>query len=592
VFVLSCEFKKWIFTNEDMVFLSLKSATGGACFTSWSHRDNRFYFDTSLLVELELSQLATFEKARVELASGLNILSGMSGAGKSVLLKALDLVLGGRFSQKLMREGADQSEVSGLFILPEHLCKIYTEDLVLAGEEVLIRRVFRREGRTSNYINDRMVSVDLLKRLGQDLARVLNQDEALGLRDPEHQLSLLDLFGGLVLDRQEVEAEFALWRQKLTLLNQLKQSSKDAVERKQFAQFQLEELKRLRLSAGEFENLGGELKLLGSSSELEAYGEDILSSADAFVDGARGPLENMQAIVGKMDEWKALIDEGLGLVFSCEEWLRIFRQQKDSLEFDPERLGMVENRYKQLTAVFKKFAKSESELLDYRDELLAQVEGPSVDIEIEEISIELQEIEKALKAKAKKLHQKRELASKNLSLQVNKILANLEMSGDRFCIELGQADLNQHGCSSVIFTLRPTADASPKPLHESASGGERSRALLAISSALKGSLGCPLLVFDEIDTNMGARLGRPISEAFLNLAQGAQVICVTHLAPVAACGGRHFVVEKGSLVSEVKCLDEAGRVLELAQMTAGDRHSVKAQEQAREMLDFYRKVKA
>ena len=138
-----------------------------------------------MLVELELSQLATFEKARVEFATGLNILSGMSGAGKSVLLKALDLVLGGRFSQRLMREGAEQSEVSALFILPASLQKNYAEELALASDEVVIRRVFRKEGRTSNYLNDRMVSVDLLKRLGDDLARVMNQDEALGLRDPE-----------------------------------------------------------------------------------------------------------------------------------------------------------------------------------------------------------------------------------------------------------------------------------------------------------------------------------------------------------------------------------------------------------------------
>ena len=551
-----------------------------------------FILAPALLVELELSQLATFEKARIEFASGLNILSGMSGAGKSVILKALDLVLGGRFSQRLMREGAEQSEVSALFILPESLYKIYAGELSLASDEIVVRRVFRKEGRTSNYLNDRMVSADLLKRFGEDFARVMNQDEALGLKDSEHQLEILDLFGGLGPEVVAYEKDYSQWKTQLSELAHLRTQVQNTLEREQFSKFQLAELKRLNLCEGEFDELGHELKILGSSSELESSAEAIVEAGESFVSGAQGPLENLQAIVGEMPDWKALIEEGLGLVFSCEEWLRVFRQQKGLLDFDPERLVFVENRFKELSSAFKKYGKTEMELLAYGRELSAQVDGPPLQLEIEKREAQIQVLEKSLKASGKALHQKREKSAKSLAQTVNVILAQLEMAGDRFAVELKSTELRKNGQTESIFTLRPTADTSPKPLHESASGGERSRALLAISSALKGSLGCPLLVFDEIDTNMGARLGRPISEAFLSLAQGAQVICVTHLAPVAACGGKHFVVEKGTLLSEVKCLDEEGRILELAQMTAGDRHSPKAQAQAREMLDHYKTVKS
>jgi DNA repair protein RecN (Recombination protein N) len=188
---------------------------------------------------------------------------------------------------------------------------------------------------------------------------------------------------------------------------------------------------------------------------------------------------------------------------------------------------------------------------------------------------------------SKALHRRREKAAKALSADINTILETLEMPGERFSVDCAVSEWSVMGTTTSTFMLKPMADAQAQPLHETASGGERSRALLAISSALRGAMNVPLLVFDEIDTNLGARLAKPVSEAFRQLSLSSQVICVTHLAPVAASGRRHFLIEKGRQQSTVRPLDERDRVAELAHMTAGDRSSKDALKQARSLLKTF-----
>jgi DNA repair protein RecN (Recombination protein N) len=232
---------------------------------------------------------------------------------------------------------------------------------------------------------------------------------------------------------------------------------------------------------------------------------------------------------------------------------------------------------------------SEEELLAYQEDLRSKLDAPPIEVALEGLREKRRMLELDCKRKAKLIHEKRQSVAKKLACEVNELLGQLEMSGDRFDIELKVVDLVSSGVTEVTFMLRPTAEASFNPLHEAASGGERSRALLGISSALRASMGCSMLVFDEVDTNIGSRLGKPISYAFRSLASAAQVICVTHLAPVAASGDEHYVVEKGRRDSVVRQLDDRERVSELAHMIAGERDSSAAESQAREMLSHYHK---
>ncbi len=544
-----------------------------------------------MLLQLEFKNLATFPSARLELASGLNILSGMSGAGKSVLLRALALALGGRFSQKLIRNGEEKSEVSALFVLEPHLVEKWKEELSLESDEIIIRRQFKREGRTLNYVNDSMIGIEKLQRLGASLAQTLDQDEAMGLRDPSHQLAWLDVYGGIKLDAYK--KCFSDWRGKVDKLNELKESVKTESQQRQFIEFQYEEISKLNLEEGETLKLEEEHRLLANSVEIEQSGSQLIESGEAFSSDLLMPLERLGELLGDHPHFSDLIEEGKNLQIGAEEWSRTMRSSLGEIESDPSRLFQTEERLRALRAIFKKFQMDELELIAHVKELEEKLSSPPAEIEMQKLEEEIKKVESEAKEHALKLHQQRKKASTKLTKEINKKLATLEMEGNRFSIDLEKESvLNSKGLSVIDFKLKPTADGPAMPLAECASGGERSRALLSISSALSKSMGASLLVFDEIDTNIGSRLGRPISEAFISLSESTQVICVTHLAPVAACGEKHFIVEKGPHHSGVRELVEQERLEELAQMIAGEKNSVSALEQAEHMLSQFQGNKA
>lgn len=540
-----------------------------------------------MLLQLEFQNLATFPSARLEFGEGLNILSGMSGAGKSVILKALNLVLGGRFSQKLIRDGEDKAQVSALFILEPKLLEAWREELGLSSDEVLIQRQFKREGRTLNYLNDKMIGSDKLLQLGQALAQTLNQDEAMGLRDPVKQLQWLDIYGDI--NDKDYRDQYREWRAKQDRLDQLREDLKSDTQQRQFLEFQLAELQKYDLKEGELQELEEGHQLLANSVDIESNVRVLSETGEAFSLDLLQPLQQLEVLVQHHPSFGDLIDEGRSLQISAEEWARTLRSTLSEVESDPQRLMEVENRLAELRSITKKFQMDESDLIAHQKELEQQLSGPPVEIEMEQLEKDVAALQRQALEQAKKLDQARKKVAKKLSKEINSLLSSLEMEGERFSIQMSQSDsLGPRGISNIEFMLKPTADGPSMSLAECASGGERSRALLSISSALSQSMGVGLLVFDEIDTNIGSRLGRPISEAFLKLSDSTQVICVTHLAPVAACGEKHFIVEKGAQASQVRGLDEAERLSELAQMIAGEKNSAAALEQAEHMLKQYR----
>jgi len=544
-----------------------------------------------MLLQLEFKNLATFPVARLEFSQGLNILSGMSGAGKSVLLKALGLVLGGRFSQKLIREGQDKAEVSALFILEPHLLEVWRDRLDLKGDEILIQRQFRREGRSINYLNDAMIGSDTLQQLGATLAQTLDQDEALGLRDPWLQLQWLDTYGEIHLETYR--DVYRKWKSGQDRLQELQREVKTQSQQRQFMEFQYEELRKINLREGELAELEEEHQLLAHSVEIDESVAVLCEVSDTFSNAAMRPLEQLLRLLKDHAQFSALIEEGRSLQIEAEEWSRALRASLSNMEADPARLMEVETRLRELRSALKKFHMSEAELVAHVSELELQLTKPPAEIEMQKLEKEVAELEVKARQQALKLDQWRGKVALQLSAEINKRLATLEMDGDRFSIQISQEQvLGPKGMSKIDFLLKPTAEGPSMTLAECASGGERSRALLAISSALAKSMKSSLLVFDEIDTNIGSRLGRPISEAFLSLAEATQVICVTHLAPVAACGDKHFMVEKGTQHSLVRELLEQERLSELAQMIAGEKNSKSALEQAEHMLKQYRGCRA
>lgn len=547
-----------------------------------------------LLAHLEIRSLATLDRVSCEFSEGLNIISGMSGAGKSVLLKAIDLSLGGRFSQKLIAERADEAQVSALFLPPKELLDAFGDEIEVEDDgQWLVRRVFRRSGRSSQFINDRLCSMGLLKRVGDELARLLSQDESLGLREPAQQLLLLDSFSTQASDLVAMNEKHASWKKTLKEIEDLENAGQEQAQKRQFLEYQLAELEKLNLVPGESEELEAQVRLLSGLSDIQGALASIQEAGSSLIETLPDELDRLESATGGIEGWDPLIEEGRSLLVGAEEWLRALADFGSSQDLEIDDLPRLEERLVVLRGAFKRHGMDEAELIAHQDALRAELEAPPLEFRLEKLREQAKVLEQEAKGIADALHRQRSQGAKKLIKKVNQTLEELEMDGDRFSISLDRSEnLAATGDTELAFLLKPTADATANPLHECASGGERSRALLALSGALRGKLGTPLLIFDEIDTNIGSRLGRPIADTFLALSKGAQVICVTHLAPVAACGHRHLLVEKGQRHSQIRDLDREARIEEIAHMTAGERKSTKALEQAEAMLQQFQETSA
>jgi DNA repair protein RecN (Recombination protein N) len=539
-----------------------------------------------MLTELSVFNLATFEKVEITFTEGVNIMSGMSGAGKSVLLKALALSMGARFTQKLIRNGCEQAEVIALFDINEEISQKLSSHDIERSETLIVRRVFKKGGRSSNYLNDRLVTNDILTDVTANLATVMSQDEALGLKNMQYQLESLDQYAGLMKLRSEFKESFKKWKTLSIELEGLKKQKSEFADKRQFLEFQYKELEKLKLIESEFEDLEEESKILSHSVELQQATHTLLECSNKFDKGFENAIDLLQSMSSNSESLTALVEEGRSLHLNVEAWSSALRSESHEFENNPSRLQNIDSRLRELRSAFKKFGKEESELMEYFKNLKEQLNEEDFDISFDKLEKDCKKSFSECRDIAKKLHEQRLKKSKALSKQINKTLNTLEMDGERFSITLEYDVDKMHsaGASSLVFMLQATSSSPATVFHETASGGERSRALLAICSAMSKIMKNKLLVFDEIDTNIGSRLGKPVADAFSSLSKDNQLICVTHLAPVAASGNKHFLIEKDDNASMVTELKGKARLSEIAQMIAGEKDSAEAIKQAKHML--------
>ncbi len=538
-----------------------------------------------MLIRLELNHFATFPKAEMDLGPGLNILSGMSGAGKSLLLKALEVITGGRFHSRLAAEGEGECRVRALFEPGATFIEKWAGELDLDEGQLLIERSLRKDGRSLLLINGRMQSVDLLRRIGPDLCRILSQDESMGLRQPEIQRQFLDQRGALQDDLRLCAQAYGIWDNCASEIRELEAESRRSREEEEFLRAQLRELKELAPQAGEVRELEEESLLLSRAEALRSLFQRLDDAGGKCSGELSTALDNLDRQAEGIQELEQLTREGRDIQITLEEWLRAVSMQSRGIAANPFRLAEVDERLRKIRSAEKRFGMAADDLAQRATELSQRLEKEPPEIRLEglrkEEKIKFQELKKC----ADRLHKKRLAVRTDLVREIEEVLQGLEMGGGRFDIALERQDqFGPEGCTAVEFRLRPTPSHPYQPLHLCASGGERSRALLAICSSLSQALASSILVFDEIDTSIGSRLGRPIAKAIEQLAQHRQVICVTHLAPVAAAGQDHFLIEKGEQGSSVKALKTADRVREVAQMIAGEKDDKDALRQARSML--------
>lgn len=539
-----------------------------------------------MLEELRITNFAIIQDLEIHFEDGLMIFTGETGAGKSIILDAINVLVGGKVDASMVRDGSDRATLEASFIIPE-LTRTEIEEILKREElfeesnTVTLAREIRSEGRAVARVNGRSVNVGLLKELGAFLVDIHGQSEHLSLLDVRSHLGLLDRYAAVeveLADYKEAYQKLIAVRRELKELRELEQESARRIE---LMTFQAQEIEGAQLKTSEDEELEQERSRLSNAESLSASAQQAItlldestpdsSSAGDLLGQAQQLLNSLARIDGSQQplaEQLALLNEQLSDLSAA------LRDYLETIEYNPRRLEQVEERLEMIHQLKRKYGGSIEAVLEYGVNARKQLETiATAGDRIAALSAAEQELSNQAIEKARALSTKRKYAADALSQAVEVELTDLNMKGARFSVSFGDDDaaaLTATGMDSVEFLISPNPGEGLKPLVKIASGGETSRLMLALKNVLAKADYVPTLIFDEIDQGIGGRVGFVVGEKLWNLGRNHQVMVVTHLPQLAAFGDRHFKVRKhvteGRTITGVEVLDDNGRIVELAQM--------------------------
>ena len=557
-----------------------------------------------MLVELHVTNFALIDRLDLTFGAGLNILTGETGAGKSIIIDALGLALGGRAGADLVRTGAAKATVEAVFDLthaPEEVRRRLAEAGLDGDDEedtlLVTRELARAGGKSQCRINGRLMPVAVLKEIAEGLVDVHGQHEHQSLLAADRHVDILDNWGGkdaLAL-RQQVGELFveanALKRER----EQLRTDARERARMLDLYRFQSEELAAADLQPGEEEELAADRSRLANSEKLSAAAADAYATLSGAERGA-GALDALNAALAAVEHVAAL-DEALSplaetlqsAVSFAEDAARDLRVYQESVEFNPERLEEIETRLDLIRTLKRKYGETLEEVIAYGAELAGKLDAlENSEAREEALTVAITKAEDKLNAAAARLTRARRKASENFAAGIARELADLGMAATQFEVSIEAQPVTSKGADRVEFLLSPNPGEPLRPLAKIASGGEMSRIMLAMKSVLARTGAIPTMIFDEIDVGVGGRTAQTIGDKLEALAREAQIMCITHLPQIASRAGTHFFIEKqvheGRTTVSVAPLDSEGRIEEIARMLGGSRRSEAVVQHAREML--------
>jgi DNA repair protein RecN (Recombination protein N) len=558
-----------------------------------------------MLRELHISNLAVISDVRIELHAGLNCFTGATGAGKSLVIGAIELLLGLRNAAEMLRPGVEEGRVSGVFEIRSGHALQQIEaitDIPLAqdGGELLLTRRLYASGRTSVSLNGNPITLTMLKQLAEALVDVHGQHDHQYLLKPANQLDVLDHFASLWDLRQQYHNIHAQLQDAQRRLDDLATSRTLRQQQLELYRFQAEEIDSAELDPAEYDELRARSSVLAN---LEKLKKDVGASHAALYEAEGSILERlkmMSAVMSELSELDLILKPIAGTIrdatLQLEESAFDMGRYMDKLELDPSELAEVHDRINTINRVLNKYGDAIDAVLDYRREIgqkIEQLERASDDLshltrQIEPLRDELQKLGELLSAKRGK-------AAGKLAPMIEKQLTELGMEKAAFRIsltKLPQESAGASGMDEIEFIVQTNPGQSPQPLRKIVSGGELSRIMLALKGVLAQGDRVSVLVFDEIDANVGGRLGAIIGDKLRGLAGRHQVLCITHLPQIACYAERHLTVRKTSSGNETRTsvcpVDGEERIAELAEMIGGQRITDTTRAQARELLDAAR----
>jgi DNA repair protein RecN (Recombination protein N) len=551
-----------------------------------------------MLRTLSGRNFAIIDRLDIEFGEGFNVLTGETGAGKSILMDALNLILGGRAGAEMVRSGAARASIDAVFEVansPELQTFVQEMGFDLEDDQLFISREVQASGKSVCRVGGRPASVAQLKEIGEWLVDLHGQHEHQSLLAVPRHLDMLDDWGGKAI--HALRAQVAASYQALQRLRREKESLEtDARERARLLDlyaFQVREIQEASLTEGEDEELAAEYKRVANAQKLA----ESAASAAAALNGSEGggALEAL-AVALRLLEEAAELDPALapsleavrGASYELAEAERDLVRYQDSVELDPERLLHIEERLELIRALKRKYGDTIEEILRYGEETAAKLEALSHSEERGALlDTEIAQEETRLRGLCDRLSSLRRKAAKEFQSITLSELRDLALEKARFEVAIESGEPTARGADRVEFVLSTNPGEPLRPLAKVASGGEISRVMLAIKSALARQEALPTMVFDEIDVGVGGRTANAIAEKMITLSRAAQILCITHLAPIASKGQRHFYIEK-QVVGErasvvVTPLSPEERIQEIARMIGGDLTETVLQS-AREML--------
>ena len=560
-----------------------------------------------MLSLLHIENIAIIQSADIRFDRGFNVLTGETGAGKSIVIDAISAVLGERTSRELIRTGAKSALVTAVFTGEFPTRWLEDNGFPDPGEELMLQREIQGDGRNSCRVNGRPMTVAQLRELGRQLLNIHGQHDGQQLLDPGYHLGYLDSFGKtgpLLADYQAAYQEMSRLRRRIA---GLEMDEAERSRRVDTLNFQIRELERAELRVGEDEELDARRTLLrGAGKLMEAVqgaqfalsGNEDSPGACDLIGEAEGAVRSVAKYGARLEE---LGDKLTALRYAADDAAELLRDLEGELDFSPDELDRLESRLDVIYRLKKKYGPTVADMLDYLERCRRELEQiQDADDTIQRLEKELEGARAEAGRRGEALSKARQQAARELQSRVQEELRQLDMPKVRFQVEFapvsGEDGMDETGLDQVQFLMSANVGEGLRPIQKVASGGELARIMLALKNVLAEDDGIGTLVFDEVDTGVSGRAAQKVAEKMADVARRKQVLCVTHLPQIAAMADTHFSVEKGErdgrTYTNVERLDREGRREELARLVGGASVTQALLDGAAELLqqaDQYRK---
>ena len=537
-----------------------------------------------MLSQLFIKNVAVIESASVDFENGFNVFTGETGAGKSILIDSINAVLGGRTSRDLVRTGENKAVVTAVFSDVSDKVKELLEELGYVlddGEELLISREISAEGKSVCKVNMRPATAGVLKQLSSVLIDVHGQHDSAVLQNPELHIGYIDSFGETETELAAYKEAYKSYRDTERDIKKISMDDADKAARIDMLKYQTAEIENAAIEEGEEESLLALSKRIKSSENIMELISETVSALDG-TDDMEGALEGLSVAVknaGRLAEYfpdfEGLSEKFQGMYYEFEEFANDVKNAADELDFDPELQNRTEKRLDQIFRLKRKYGGSVESLMEYYQKAVAELENIEFSEErLEELNKKLSLLRDDMEEKAELLTKKRLAAAEAFEKAVANELSYLNMPNVRFSVNFEHTDYTESGCDNLEFYIATNAGEPLKPLARIASGGELSRIMLSIKNVLADKDNVDTLIFDEVDTGISGAAAQKVGKKLKQVSLGRQIICVTHLAQVAAYADTHLLISKSTendrAFTSVESLDREGRIKELARIMGGD----------------------